>query len=73
MGHDTVTVSSKFQIVIPAALRAKLRLKPGSKLSLVEKDGVVYLIPIRPIGELFGSLAGSGITSEGMRDHRDRF
>jgi AbrB family looped-hinge helix DNA binding protein len=66
----TVTVSSKFQVVIPEEVRQRLRLKPGQKVVVLEKDGVVHMIPIRPIKELRGSARGT--TIEGVRDETDR-
>jgi AbrB family looped-hinge helix DNA binding protein len=44
-----VTLSSEFQVVIPENVRSKLNLQPGQKLVVIEKDGVVHLIPLRPI------------------------
>jgi AbrB family looped-hinge helix DNA binding protein len=43
----TVTVSSKYLIVIPKEVRAWMKLKPGQKLRIIEKDGVIQLVPIR--------------------------
>lgn len=40
----TVTISSKFQIVIPKAVREKLHLRPGQHLHVVEKGGVITLV-----------------------------
>jgi AbrB family looped-hinge helix DNA binding protein len=62
----TVTVSTKYQVVIPSDVRDRLNLKPGQKLTIIEKDGVVHLIPIRPLKELKGTAAG--ITNKGVRD-----
>lgn len=65
----TVTVSTKYQVVIPSEVRDRLKLKPGQKVAVIEKDGVVHLIPIRPLKELKGMAAG--ITSKGIRDEGD--
>ena len=51
---DTVTVSSKYQIVIPQDVREKIELKPGQKIVVIEKDGIVHLIPQKPIKEMRG-------------------
>jgi len=61
-----ITVSTKYQVVIPSDVRNRLKLKPGQKIAVIEKDGVVHLIPIRPLKELKGTVAG--ITSKGVRD-----
>lgn len=66
----TVTVSSKFQVVIPEDVRQKLKIKPGQKVAVIEKDGVVHMIPIRPIRELRGS--AKGVTIKGIRNETDR-
>jgi len=66
-----VTVSSKFQVVIPQDVRTKLDLKPGQKIVVVEKDGVVHLILQRPIREMRGFV--KGLDSQNLRDEGDRF
>jgi AbrB family looped-hinge helix DNA binding protein len=65
----TVTISTKYQVVIPSEVRDRLKLKPGQKVAVIEKDGVVHLIPVRPLKELKGMAAG--ITSKGVRDEGD--
>ncbi len=66
----TVTVSSKFQVVIPEGVRSKLKLQPGQKVVVVEKDGVVHLIPLKPIKDTRG--IASGARTGNVRDERDR-
>lgn len=66
-----VTISSKFQVVIPQDVRTKLDLKPGQKIVVVEKDGVVHLIPQRPIREMRGFV--KGLDTQDLRDEEDRF
>ncbi len=65
----TVTVSPKFQVVIPKQVREILQLKPGQKMSVVEYGGRIELIPDREISELKGFLKGINInfTREGDR------
>ena len=55
---QTVTVSPKFQVVIPKTVRETLRLKPGQKMRVVEYEGRIELIPERDIKELRGFLKG---------------
>ncbi len=62
----TVTVSPKYQVVIPSEVRERLKLKPGQKIAVVEKDGVVHLIPVRPLKELKGMVPG--LSMKGVRD-----
>ena len=66
----TVTVSSKFQVVIPEEVRMKLKLEAGQKVVVIEKDGVVHLIPLRPIKSTRGF--AKGVTTDEIRDKRDR-
>ncbi len=55
---NTVTVSPKYQVVIPRAIREELRLKPGEKLRVMRYQDRLELIPIRPIEALRGFLKG---------------
>jgi len=66
-----VTLSSKYQIVIPQDVREKMDLKPGQKIVVIEKDGVVHLIPQRPIREMRGLV--KGIDTSKLRNEEDRF
>ena len=65
-----VTVSPKFQIVIPRELRARLRLRPGQKITLLERDGIITAIPDQPIEKLRGILKGMPAT--GLREKQER-
>ncbi|MCK5784514.1 MAG: AbrB/MazE/SpoVT family DNA-binding domain-containing protein [Desulfobacterales bacterium] len=55
---QTVTVSPKYQVVIPKKIRASLHLRPGQKMQVIEYNGRVELIPERDITELRGFLKG---------------
>jgi AbrB family looped-hinge helix DNA binding protein len=55
---DAVTVSPKFQVVIPQAVREALGLAPGLKMQVVQYEDRVEFIPIRPAKKLRGSLRG---------------
>lgn len=68
---SVVTLSSKYQVVIPHDVREILKLKPGQKIVVIEKDGVVHLVPQRPIKEMRGFLKGVEIGQ--IRDEEDRF
>jgi AbrB family looped-hinge helix DNA binding protein len=54
----TVTVSPKYQVVIPKKIRDVLRLRPGQKMKVIEYDGRIELIPDQDISELEGFLKG---------------
>ena len=55
---SVVTISPKYQVVIPKAVREKLALKPGQKVRAIAYEGRVELIPVRPLRELKGFLQG---------------
>ena len=55
---QTVTVSPKYQVVIPKTVREALKLHPGQKMQIVEYAGRIELIPERDIKELRGFLKG---------------
>jgi len=54
----SVTVSPKFQVVIPQAVREAMGLQPGVKLQVVQYENRIELIPIRSSKALRGSLKG---------------
>jgi AbrB family looped-hinge helix DNA binding protein len=53
---NTVTLSPKFQVVIPQAIREALQLTPGEKLRVMRYADRVEFIPVRPIQEMRGFL-----------------
>ena len=65
---QTVTVSPKFQVVIPKEIRDTLRLRPGQKMRVIEYDGRIELIPDRDISELRGFLKGIDMHFEREKD-----
>jgi AbrB family looped-hinge helix DNA binding protein len=66
---NTVTVSPKFQVVIPLAVREELGLLPGEKLRVLRYQDRVELIPVKPIKSIRGMLKGidPNIAREGDR------
>ena len=66
----TVTVSSKFQVVIPEDVRSRMKLQPGQKVVVVEKDGVVHLIPLKPLKDMCG--VAKGTKAGTIREETDR-
>jgi AbrB family looped-hinge helix DNA binding protein len=63
---STITVSSKYQIVIPSKIRAALGIKPGEKLHAIEYRGRIELVPVRAARAARGSL--KGINTDVKRD-----
>ncbi len=66
----TTTISPKFQIVIPKDVREKLHLCPRQRLQVVEKGGVITLVPEVPLKNLKGGLTGMSKTD--IREKKDR-
>ena len=55
---STVTVSSKYQVVIPKAVRERLKLRPGQKVEAFAIGDRIELVPVRPMAEMRGFLKG---------------
>ena len=65
---NTVTVSPKFQIVIPLEVRKRMKLEPGAKLMVIETPGGVRLVPLQPPAALRGIARGVATDIERERD-----
>jgi AbrB family looped-hinge helix DNA binding protein len=57
-GVETVTISPKFQVVIPKTIRERLGLTPGQKVQAVLYGDRIELIPVQPAKRLRGFLKG---------------
>jgi AbrB family looped-hinge helix DNA binding protein len=66
----SATLSSKFQIVIPKALREQLHLEAGQQFVFVAKGNVINLVPKQDMKQVRGLLKGA--STENVRDRRDR-
>ena len=64
----TVTVSSKYQIVIPPEIRKELNIHPGEKLQVIPYDNRIVLIPAKNIKDMRGFLKGMNTTIERDND-----
>ena len=67
---NTVTVSPKFQVVIPKLIREKMHIHPGEKFELISFDGRIELIRIKPMHEMKGFL--KGLDPSFQREKEDR-
>lgn len=65
------TISSKYQVVIPKPVREHLNLRPKQKLAVIEKEGMLILVPQRPLRELRGIASGAMVAD--YREKKDRF
>ena len=66
---SVVTVSPKFQVVIPRDIREALKLEPGQKVQALQYQNRIEFIPVRSMREMRGFL--KGIDSTVVRD-KDR-
>lgn len=55
---QSVTISPKYQVVIPRSVRESLHLSPGQKMQVVEYNDRIELIPEKNIKELRGFVKG---------------
>ena len=69
---ETVLVSSKFQIVIPKAIRTALGIRPGQKLQVIQYEDRIELIPIKSVREMRGFLRGIDTSIEREPDRVER-
>ena len=63
---NTVTVSSKYQVVIPKDVRERIDLKVGSTMEVITYGNRIELVPIQPMKSLRGIFRG--INTEIPRD-----
>lgn len=65
---SVVTVSPKYQVVIPREIREALGLEPGQKVQALRYLNRVEFIPVRPMRSLRGFLKGINTTVPRDRD-----
>ena len=65
---QTVTVSPKFQVVIPKEMRESLKLAPGQKVQAMLYENRIELIPVRSIKKMSGFLKGIETTIDRETD-----
>lgn len=67
---ETVTLSSKYQLVLPRKVRERLGLRPGMRLTVVDKGEVIFLARERPMRAYRGLARGA--SPRGLREKKDR-
>ena len=70
----SVKVSSKYQVVIPEAVRQALDLKPGTEVDVIAKGGIAYIVPVKSLNMIKESVRPylSHSDSKTVRDKKDR-
>ena len=66
---EAVTISSKYQVVIPREVRKQFNLKPGQKLMFIPYDGTLRVVVVPPIKKARGLL--KGMNTENIREEVD--
>lgn len=64
----TVTVSPKFQVVIPREVRESFSIRPGEKMQVINYADRIELVPVRKIKDMRGFLKGIDTTVEREKD-----
>ena len=65
-----VTLSPKFQLVVPRDVREVMRLKPGQRFQVFHEDGQILLVPVIPMKRARGF--ARGIDTTVRREKEDR-
>ena len=65
-----VTLSPKYQVVIPKEVRQQLPLRKGQKFTVLVKGDLILLVPDLPLKYYRG--IAKGMSSEGIREKKDR-
>ena len=67
----TATLSSKFQISIPKAVRDEVQWEAGQEFVFIPKGKGVLVMPVPAFAELAG--VAKGARTHGYRDRKDRY
>ena len=67
---NTATLSSKYQIVIPLAVRQAMGLSPGKRMVVEQHGKAIHLVPEPTLAELQLALKGCG---SALEDEAERF
>jgi len=67
---NTVTISSKYQVVIPRPIREQFNLKPGQKIMFIPYKDTLRVVIVPPISAAEGIF--EGIDTDPQREKEDR-
>ena len=65
-----VTISSKYQVVIPRSIREQFNLKPGQKIMFIPYNNTLRVVIVPPIEDAEGIF--EGIDTDPDREKGDR-
>jgi AbrB family looped-hinge helix DNA binding protein len=66
---EAVTISSKYQVVIPREVRKQFNLKPGQKIMFIPFNGTLRVVVVPPIKKARGML--KGLNTDNIREEAD--
>jgi AbrB family looped-hinge helix DNA binding protein len=67
---ESVTVSSKYQVIIPERVRREAGIRPGDKMAVIVKHNIIHYVPIKPLDATKGMVPG--LDAKDLRDEHDR-
>ena len=67
---NTVTISSKYQVVIPRPIREQFNLRPGRKVMFIPYNNTLRVVIVPPIEQSMGMF--EGIDADPQREKKDR-
>lgn len=67
---NTVTISSKYQVVIPRPIREQFNLKPGQKIMFIPYMDTLRVVIVPPIEDAEGIF--ENIDTDPQREKKDR-
>ena len=65
---ESVTLSAKYQLLVPRGARERVNLRPGMRITVIDKGGVIFLVPERPLRAYRG--IANGVSPKGLRDKK---
>jgi AbrB family looped-hinge helix DNA binding protein len=68
---EAVTISSKYQVVIPREVREQFNLKPGQKVVFIPYNGTLRVVIVPSIEKARGMLKGMSTSMEGLLEEED--
>ena len=69
---ETTTLSTKYQLVLPKALRESMNFKPGQRFMVRASEHGIELLPCEPVSALRGFLEGADTCLDDIRTRDDR-
>jgi AbrB family looped-hinge helix DNA binding protein len=67
----TVTISSKYQVVIPRQIREQFNLKPGNKIMFIPYNQTLRVVIVPPIEQAIGMFEGIDIDPQREKEDRE--